>query len=208
MPNGVPSVPAAFDRAAPAGTWTLGIVALFRPRKGTEVLLESLAALRSWGIDVRLRAVGGFETLAYETAILGLADRLGLRGAIDWVGFTRNVDAELAKIDLFVLPSLFGEGLPMVVLEAMAAGLPIVATRVEGVPEAVVHRKTGLLVDPGSVSQLASAIRQFTSDEIDYAAASRNGRERHAALFSDVAMARNVADVYRDVLAAKQPLAV
>jgi glycosyltransferase involved in cell wall biosynthesis len=206
VPNGVPSVPAAFDRSAPAGTWTLGTVALFRPRKGAEVLLESLAALRSCGVDVRLRAVGGFETLAYETAILGLADRLGLRGAIDWVGFTRNVDAELAKIDLFVLPSLFGEGLPMVVLEAMAAGLPVVATRVEGVPEAVVHRETGLLVDPESVSQLASAIRQFTSGEVDYAAMSRNGRERHTALFSDVAMARKVASVYRDVLA-KKPLA-
>jgi len=207
VPNGVPSVPAAFDRSAPTGTWTLGTVALFRPRKGTEVLLESLAALRSCGIDVRLRAVGGFETLAYETAILGLADRLGLHEAIDWVGFTRNVDAELAKVDLFVLPSLFGEGLPMVVLEAMAAGLPVVATRVEGVPEAVVHRETGLLVDPESVSQLASAVRQFTSDEIDYSTMSHNGRERHAALFSDVAMARGVANVYRNVLA-KRPLAV
>jgi glycosyltransferase involved in cell wall biosynthesis len=208
VPNGVPSVPAAFDRAAPTGTWTLGTVALFRPRKGTEILLEALAALRSCGVDVRLRAVGGFETLAYETAILGLADRLGLRGAIDWIGFTRDVVAELTKIDLFVLPSLFGEGLPMVVLEAMAAGVPVVATRVEGVPEAVVHRETGLLVDPDSVSQLASAIRQFTSGEVDYGAMSRSGRERHAERFSDVAMARSVAGVYRDVLAAKNPLAV
>jgi len=208
VPNGVPAVPTAIDRTVPTGTWTLGTVALFRPRKGTEVLLESLAALRSSGADVRLRAVGGFETLAYETAILSLADRLGLRGAIDWVGFTRGVNAELAKIDLFVLPSLFGEGLPMVVLEAMAVGVPVVATRVEGVPEAVDHRKTGLLVDPESICQLASAIRQFTSGEIDYAAMSRRGRERHAALFSDVVMARNVAGVYRDVLAAKQPLAV
>jgi len=208
VPNGVPAVPTAFDRSAPTGTWTLGAIALFRPRKGVEVLLEALAALRSWGVDVRLRAVGGFETFAYETAILGLADRLGLRKSIDWVGFTRDVNAELAKIDLFVLSSLFGEGLPMVVLEAMAAGLPVVATRVEGVLEAVSHRETGLLVDPDSVSQLASAIRQFTSGEVDYSTMSRNGRERHAARFSDVAMARNVANVYRDVLAAKQPVAI
>ena len=108
-----------------------------------------------------------------------------------------------------MLPSLFGEGLPMVVLEAMAAGVPVVASRVEGVPEAVVHRETGLLVEPDSVSQLASAIRQFIDGEVDYAAMSRNGRERHAERFSDVAMARNVADVYRDVLARqKKPLAV
>ena len=114
VPNGVPTNLAAVDRTPPLGTWTLGTVALFRPRKGVEVLLEALAAVRSWGLDVRLRAVGGFETLAYETAILGLADRLGVTSAIDWTGFTRDVNAELAKIDLFVLPSLFGEGLPIV----------------------------------------------------------------------------------------------
>ncbi len=208
VPNGVPSAVFPVDRTPPIGTWTLGTVALFRPRKGTEVLLEALAALRSWGVDVRLRAVGGFETLAYETAILGLADRLGVASAVDWIGFTRDVNAELAKIDLFVLPSLFGEGLPMVVLEAMAAGVPVVATRVDGVPEAVSHRETGLLVDPDSVSQLASAIRQFIDGQLDYTTMSRYGRERHAARFSDTAMARNVAEVYRQVLDKKSPLAV
>jgi glycosyltransferase involved in cell wall biosynthesis len=204
VPNGVPVNPAAIDRTPPAGTWILGTVALFRPRKGVEVLLEALAAVRSWGLDVRLRAVGGFETLAYETAILGLADRLGVASAIDWTGFTRNVNAELAKIDLFVLPSLFGEGLPMVVLEAMAAGVPVVATHVEGVPDAVSHRETGLLVDPDSVSQLAAAIRNFVDGEVDYAAMSRNSRRRHAERFSDIAMAQGVAAVYNDVLARKR----
>jgi glycosyltransferase involved in cell wall biosynthesis len=206
VPNGVPTALTIADRIPPTGTWTLGTVALFRPRKGVEVLLEALAALRSWDVDVRLRAVGGFETLQYETAILGLADRLGVAEAIEWTGFTRNINAELAQIDLFVLPSLFGEGLPMVVLEAMAVGLPIVATRVEGVPEAVVHRETGLLVDPDSVSQLAYAIKSFVHGDLDYEAMSRAARERHAARFSDIAMARGVADVYRDLLVKKDSL--
>jgi glycosyltransferase involved in cell wall biosynthesis len=205
VPNGVPAPTDARDRTPPIGTWTLGSVALFRPRKGIEVLLESLAALRSWGLDVRLRAVGGFETLAYETAVLGFAERLGVASAVDWVGFTRKVNAELEKIDLLVLPSLFGEGLPMVVLEAMAAGVPVIASRVEGVPEAIAQRETGLLVDPHSVSQLATAVRQFVDGEIDYGAISHNARERHAERFSDVAMARNVAVVYDDVLRAAGP---
>jgi len=207
VPNGVPAPLAVVDRSPPAGTWTLGTVALFRPRKGIEVLLEALAALRSWGADVRLRAVGSFETLAYESAVLAMAHRLDLDHAIDWVGFTRQVDAELARMDLFVLPSLFGEGLPMVVLEAMAAGVPIIATRVEGIPEAIVHRETGLLVDPDSVSQLAAAVEAFVRGEVDYESLSRRGRERHAEHFSDVAMARGVAEVYRAVLAARAPLA-
>lgn len=201
VPNGVPCAPCLADRRPPSGTWTIGTVALFRPRKGVEVLLEALAALRSRGVDVRLRMVGGFETPAYESAIMCLAERLDLSDVIDWVGFTRKVGGELAQIDLFTVPSLFGEGLPMVVLEAMAAGVPIVASRVDGIPEAVYHRESGLLVDPGSVSQLAAAIEEFVTGAVDYTAISRAARQRHAESFSDQAMAAGVAAVYRDVLA-------
>lgn len=200
VPNGVPANPAATDRTPPTGTWTLGIVALFRPRKGLEILLEALAALLSQGVDVRLRAVGTFESHGYESAITCRAERLQLGDAIDWTGFTNDVAAELTRTDLLVLPSLFGEGLPMVVLEAMAAGVPVVASRVDGVTEAVVHRETGLLVAPGSVSQLGRAIEQVTAGTVDYAQLSRWARQRHAESFSDRAMAADVAGVYRDVL--------
>jgi phosphatidyl-myo-inositol alpha-mannosyltransferase len=200
VPNGVPAAAHHIERRPPTGTWTLGAIALFRPRKGIEILLEAMAALRSRGLNLRLRAVGSFETASYETTIRALAMRLGLDGAIDWIGFTRNVNRELAKIDVFVLPSLFGEGLPMVILEAMATGLPVVASRVEGVPQAVAHRQTGLLVDPGSVSQLARAIEEMVAGEVDYAALSRGARLRHAESFSDEKMAAGVAAVYRDVL--------
>jgi glycosyltransferase involved in cell wall biosynthesis len=202
VPNGVPGSHLTVERQRPSASWTLGAVALFRPRKGVEVLLESLAMLRSRGANVRLRAVGGFETPAYESTIHKLVERLSLDGAIDWIGFTRSVNRELAKVDVFVLPSLFGEGLPMVVLEAMAAGLPVVASRVEGVPLAVVHRETGLLVEPGSVSQLAQAIEEIVTEQVDYAALSRGARQLHASSFSDTTMAAGVATVYRDVLAA------
>jgi glycosyltransferase involved in cell wall biosynthesis len=203
VPNGVPALGTSHDRRPPSGAWMLGTVALFRPRKGVEVLLESLAVLRSRGVNVRLRAVGGFETEAYEWSTHALAEKLGLGDAIDWIGFTRGVNRELAKIDVFVLPSLFGEGLPMVVLEAMAAGLPVVASRVEGLPEAVVHRETGLLVEPGSVSQLAAAIEEVIAGEVDYDRLSTGARSRHTQRFSDTTMAGGVAEVYRQVLARK-----
>jgi glycosyltransferase involved in cell wall biosynthesis len=199
--NGVPGSSTTAERRPPTAAWTLGTVALFRPRKGIETLLEALAVLRSRDINVRLRAVGGFETPMYKAEVLGLAEKLDLAPAIDWIGFTRNVNRELAKINLFVLPSLFGEGLPMVVLEAMAAGLPVVASRVEGVPEAIVHRETGLLVEPGSVSQLATAIEEVVTGRADYNQLSCGARERHAERFSDMKMAEGVANVYRDVLA-------
>jgi glycosyltransferase involved in cell wall biosynthesis len=182
------------------GTWKLGVVALFRPRKGLEVLLEALAAMLSRGVDVRLLAVGAFETPGYEAAIREQVKRFELDDAIEWTGFTTDVGAELRRIDLLVLPSLFGEGLPMVVLEAMAAGVPVVASRVEGVPEAVVHRETGLLADPGSVSQLAAGVEAVVAGKVDYAALSRQARQRHGDSFSDRSMAAAVAKVYRELL--------
>lgn len=202
VPNGVPPLKGATERQAPGeqAVWTLGMVALFRPRKGLEVMLQALAILQSQGLAVRLHAVGPFETPQYESAIMCLVERLGIGDLIDWIGFTQNVPAELEKMDAFVLPSLFGEGLPMVVLEAMAAGLPIVATRVEGVPEAIVHRETGLLVEPDSVSQLSHAIEQLVTGTVDYTQLSRQALERHAERFSDAAMAEGVAKVYQQVL--------
>jgi glycosyltransferase involved in cell wall biosynthesis len=196
----VPAIADAIDRTPPLGTWTLGVVALFRPRKGLEVLLEALAAMLSRDVNVRLLAIGAFETAGYEGAIRSQVERLELGDAIEWTGFTIDVAAELRRVDLLVLPSLFGEGLPMVVLEAMAAGVPVVASRVAGVPEAVVHRETGLLVDPGSVSQLATGIEAVVAGKVDYAALSRQARQRHRDLFSDRSMAAAVAAVYRELL--------
>jgi glycosyltransferase involved in cell wall biosynthesis len=200
VPNGVPHSNFVPERHAPTDAWTLGAVALFRPRKGIEVLLEALAMLRSRNVNVRLRAVGDFETEAYKSEVTALVNRLGIADAIDWIGFTRTVDRELAKMNLLVLPSLFGEGLPMVVLEAMAAGLPVIASHVEGVPEAVIHRETGLLVEPGSVSQLAAAIEEVVAGEVEYDRLSTSAITRHNQRFSDATMAEGVADVYRQVL--------
>jgi glycosyltransferase involved in cell wall biosynthesis len=182
----------------------LGIAALFRPRKGIEVLIEALAALRSRNVAVTLRAVGPFETPEYDREVKQLVERLGVGDAITWTGFTQDIAAELKQMDLFVLPSLFGEGLPMVVLEAMAAGLPVVASRVEGVPEAIRHREDGLLVDPASVSQLALAVEEIvTGDELQYLELSNSARQRHGLCFSDRSMAANVAEVYRGIVRSK-----
>jgi len=183
--------------------WTLGTVALFRPRKGMEVLLEALATLRAQGLPVRLRAVGGFETPEYEREVKSLVEKLGLVDAVEWTGFTEHVDRELAEMDLFVLPSLFGEGLPMVVLEAMAAGVPVVATRVEGVPEAIRDGADGLLAEPGDPGSLAQAIGRVVRGEVDWHALRTTARKRHADAFSDRSMAAGVAEVYRRVLTAK-----
>lgn len=202
--NGVPGPERLIERATPSGEWTLGVVALFRPRKGLEVLLDAVSILRSHDYDVRLRAVGKFETPEYEAEIKGRAARLQIAEAIDWTGFTRDVPAEMRRMDLFVLPSLFGEGLPMVVLEAMAHGVPVVGTRVEGVPEAVRDGAEGVLAAPGDAVDLSAAIRRFLDGQVDWQTIRRAAFERHGTEFSDAAMAAKVAAVYRDVLAERR----
>ena len=197
--NGVP-LSKLQPKRRPQGMWTLAMIALFRPRKGTEVLLQALAMLREQGCPVRLRAVGGFETSAYEAEIRALAQELRVADLIEWTGFTTDVHGELATTDLLVLPSLFGEGLPMVVLEVMAAGIPVVATSVDGVSEAVVAGVTGRLVEPGSATDLAAAIESIVGGELDYEALGTAAKARHADRFSDFTMAEQVASVYCEVV--------
>ena len=204
VPNGVPSRRPRPDRDPTRDTWTLGTVALLRPRKGLEVLLTALAELRSQGLRVRLRAVGTFETREYEQQIKRLTKELGLSESVEWTGFTQDVDAELAKMDVFVLPSLFGEGLPMVVLEAMAAGVPVVATRVEGLPEAIRDGRDGLIAVPGDPHALTTSLRRLISGKVDWNALRQSALRRHAEHFSEASMAGGVADVYRRVLGAKE----
>lgn len=198
--NGVPPLGPLPKRSAPEGTWTLGTVALLRPRKGLEVLLQALAQLRDRQTPVRLRAVGGFETPRYEREIHDLATRLELTDLIDWIGFTEDVPAELSQMDMFVLPSLFGEGLPMVVLESMAAGVPIISTRVEGVPEALRDGQEGILVAPNSAEELAVGIRRVIDDPGLWCRLRQQAFQRHADHFSDRRMAEQVARVYDSVL--------
>ncbi|HVX11261.1 MAG TPA: glycosyltransferase [Pirellulales bacterium] len=200
VPNGVPIRESLQTRSPPRDTWTLGTVALFRPRKGLEVLLAALAALHSAQLPIRLHAVGSFETPEYEVDVKSLAIRLGVNDLIEWRGFSSQVDAELDKLDLFTLPSLFGEGMPMVILEAMAAGLPVIGTNVEGVPEVVRDGLEGLIVPPGDAQSLARAIERFVTGQVNWTQLRRNAQRRQVERFSEQAMAAGVARVYRRVL--------
>ncbi len=194
--NGVAVIPDLAERELPGKRWTLGAMALFRPRKGTEVLLDALALLKNKNIDVTLRAVGPFETPEYENEILSRVEKLGIGEMIEWTGFQTNINDQLRKMDLFVLPSLYGEGLPMVVLEAMANAVPVVASRVEGIPEAVRDGIDGLIFEPGSAEDLANRLESLIGDNIRWRAMSESSVERQQNELSDLSMARGVANVY------------
>jgi glycosyltransferase involved in cell wall biosynthesis len=199
VPNGITPRRLA-ERDPPEGGWTLGIVGLFRRRKGLEVLLRAMAHLRRHRQDVRLRAVGPFETVEYEAEIHRLCAELQVDDQVEWRGFQSDVAAELEAMDLFVFPSLLPEGMPMVLLEAMAAGVPVVATAVDGATDVLRDGRDGLLVPPGNPFELAAAVARVMIKPDLWYELREAAHARQATRFSDQSMAAGVADVYRGIL--------
>jgi glycosyltransferase involved in cell wall biosynthesis len=185
----------AIDRIE-SSQWTLGMVALIRPRKGIEVLLKALRELLLRNPSVRLDVIGSFETAEYESQVLELTRQLGIEHAVRWKGFTRDVTSALRELDVLVLPSMFGEGMPMVVLEALAVGLPVVATRVEGTPEVIRHGREGYLAEPSDPASLASMLEKMVGDRHTWCRMSEQAWVRHREAFSDRHMAQTVAATY------------
>jgi glycosyltransferase involved in cell wall biosynthesis len=202
IPNGVPSRRYDFDRRAEHWPPVLGFVGLLRPRKGLEVLLEAARLLQERGNQFNLRIVGRFEESGYQRQIGLLAETLGLSPLIEWRGFRREVDRELDCMSLLVFPSILPEGMPMVLLEAMAAGVPIVASDIEGVRGLLTHEGHALLIPPEDPEALARSIERLLKD------AGLHGRLQRAAFdlqtenYSDTSMAASVAEIYQQVVAA------
>ncbi len=167
-PNGVPSHNKLSNRPIPK-VWTIGVVALFRPRKGLEVLLEAMAILRRQGFPLQLRAIGGFETTTYQHEVQRLSQQLNVAPLVEWRGFRQDVNAELDALDLLVLPSILPEGMPMVLLEALAAGVPPLGSRVDGITDVIEHGQNGLLFEPGSAPALAETIAALINGRHDCA---------------------------------------
>jgi glycosyltransferase involved in cell wall biosynthesis len=136
-------------------------------KKGYGDLLKALALLPT-DLNWRFRHIGGggnSDRLAAESARLGVADR------IDWLGARpqERVLRELRAADLFVLPSKIGkdgdrDGLPNVLMEAASQALPLLATRLSGIPELVEDGRTGLLVEPGDFEALARSLTRLIQD--------------------------------------------
>jgi glycosyltransferase involved in cell wall biosynthesis len=159
--NGVRDIPAAL-RADPASS-PVRIVSIARlePPKDHRTLLEALALLRS--LDWEMELIGGGPL---EREARGLAGALGIAGRVHLSGYQPDPAAALARAQIFVLSSR-SEGFPRSVLEAMRAGLPVVASDVGGVSEAVSEGINGLLVAPGQPEALAGALRELIAEPLE-----------------------------------------
>lgn len=175
----------------------VGTVANFTPKKDQRSLLAAVQSLVAGHDRLRLVLIGSGpleQALRVQAQQMDLGDRVLFTGARD------DVQTLLPAFDVFALSSLH-EGLPIALLEAMAAGIPCVATRVGGVPEAMTHGAEGLLVPPSDSDALAAAIAGLLDDSQRRAALGA-AAARTAARFSIAHAVRVTEGIYADVLGA------
>lgn len=199
--NGVPR-PMAPDSAPPMSKtpdapFRILFLGNLTPRKGVGDLLAALATLRT---THRFEAVfaGGGQVDAYRTE----ADRLGLASIIEFPGWVDRAQAAAltAGADVLVLPS-YHEGLPLVILEALGAGVPVICTPVGSIPEVLTDQQTALLVPPGDIPALAAALRRLIEQPAVRASLASAGRDLYDREFTMDGFVTGVAALYRRLLA-------
>ena len=193
-------LPAEFSRSArraefgfPPHAPVVVTVAVLREGKGHELLLAAAERVLERVAEARVLVVGGG---ALEEDLRRQAERRGLGERVCFTGMRRDVAELLAISDLFVLPSSEFDALPTAILEAMATGLPVVATDSGGARELVRHAETGLLIKPGAADELAEAITALLGDGARARRMGERGRERVVREFSAEVWVGKLQDLY------------
>jgi glycosyltransferase involved in cell wall biosynthesis len=214
IPNGIPGAPKIRGVEARArliaeigrqdATFIVGSVARLVWFKGLHLLVEAAASIVKAHPNSVFVIVGDGPL---RTELERQAESLGVAGQFVFMGERQNVLEILHGLDLFVLPSV-SEGMPVTILEAMAAAVPVVATIAGGIPELVSDGATGLLVPPHDPNALAAAILNLLQDPARRAAMGAAGRERVARQFSADTMVSATDQLFRQLLAAKPGTAI
>ncbi|HEX4157845.1 MAG TPA: glycosyltransferase family 4 protein [Rhizomicrobium sp.] len=207
VPENIAVIPNAVRLPEPKSDYGLvpgkpvGIVAHGRlhQKKGYEILVEAIALLFRNGFDCTCKIAGdGPEREKLQALIEGenLNDKIAL------TGWTDSVADFLAPGDIFVLPS-FQEDFPLAVLDAMASGMPIVASAIDGPKDFLVEGETALLVPPGDPAALAQAVERLIADDELRETLGRAARAEAVAKYSFEAVGKQLAQALRNVLAGR-----
>ncbi|MGE0451628.1 MAG: glycosyltransferase family 4 protein [Vicinamibacterales bacterium] len=203
--NGV-DLPNVAD-AAGVGRQSLGLpqagplvttVANFAPMKGHRHLVAAMPHILAVHPEAMFLLVGSGGELG---RLRELVARAGLEASVRFLGPRKDAVAIMAQSDVIVLPSVAAEGIPITIIEALALGRPIVATRVGGIPDMLSHGSDALLVPPRNPSALATAVNTLLSDTVLARTIADRGRTIAREEFTGSRMAREVERVYTEVLA-------
>jgi glycosyltransferase involved in cell wall biosynthesis len=169
----------------------VGSVGRLRQEKGYSILLDAAVLVRARRPDIKFVIVGDGEQAA---SLRQKAGRLGLSSTVLFTGARQDVESLLGIMDLFVLPSLW-EGLPTVILESMACGVPVVATDIPGTRELITTGQTGWLARPGDPMSLAACILEALSNPARCAEIVKTARQDVVPHFS----MQHIADQYEQI---------
>jgi glycosyltransferase involved in cell wall biosynthesis/nucleoside-diphosphate-sugar epimerase len=197
VPNAVRDVPREL-RADPGRiSPQLIMVARLDDQKCQHEVLQALHRLRDSEFSMVFVGDG-----PKRDELVALAGHLGLAARCSFLGLRRDVEVQLAASQIFVLMSNY-EGMPRSILEAMRAGLPVVASRTAGIPEIVEHGRTGLLVEPHDVEALTAALGHLLMDADLRRQLGRAGRERYEERYELSRLVREMTEIYRTVAATR-----
>ncbi|MCK5595357.1 glycosyltransferase family 4 protein [bacterium] len=159
------------DTASPV----LGSVGSFEERKGQVILLNAVAKLAAGSIpNIHLILVGDGPD---EEMLKAKVKTLNIEKNVTFFPFTNEPNYIFERIDILALPSLYKEGLPNVLLEAMSMGLPVISSKLAGVPEVVFNGKTGYMTKPGDQNELVDAIVKLSLNKDAYLGMGKNARK-------------------------------
>lgn len=185
----------------PPGRLVVGAVGRLSAEKGFDLLIRAIDGLARTGLDVELLIAG--EDDGGESQLRALISELGCGARVRLLGFQANVKALYQAFDIFVLSSL-REGLPNVLLEAMALEVPVAATQVGAVPQMITDKVNGLLAAPGSVEELTRMLACLLTDKELRQRLGRAGRATIESRYSFAARMEKIRLLYDEILTNRQ----
>lgn len=197
MHNGIPDSECLVTDYNTSDELKLCMVARFAHPKTPDVVVKALELLKQRGVVVQLTFIGDGPDIDKMRADF---DRSPVAGQLCFFGETADVEHELLKYDVFVLSTKW-EGLPISIIEAMRAGLPVVASAVGGNSDLVVDKVTGYLFESGNSAQLAQLLDKINGNRTLLHEFGVNGRKRYLELFSEARMLTKAEKIYHKVLA-------
>lgn len=200
--NAVPAAPDQFVVGAlnlpgvPQSSPLVGVAARLQPEKGVMYFLQAAAFILRCLPQVHFLVIGDGPL---RKALQAYVEQLGIQEHVHFLGFRLDARAIVGLLDVLVVPSL-SEGTPLVTLEAMAAGVPVVASMIGGIPEQIRHQQEGLLVPSGDAQALGEAVLQLLNNPTWMRRLGQAGKRRVFSQFRLETLVEQTEDVYRTVL--------
>jgi glycosyltransferase involved in cell wall biosynthesis len=177
---------------------TVGIFGRLSPWKGQHILLEALSTLPL--VHVALVGDALFGETAYLEILKARAAQPDIAGRVHFLGFRRDVPELMKSMDIVVHSSVSAEPFGLVIVEGMLARRPVIATRAGGVEEIIRHGESGILVTPGSVSELRAAMEALLADPEAAKRIAQAGRQRAEDVFSLESLFRGISAVINELM--------